>query len=196
MRTSITIVAAALLMIFSSARVRAQERGDVGITMGYPAAVGVLFHVSDSLAIRPEVSFSTTTTDITLTTSSSTLYGVGVSALIYVKRWDALGAYVVPRYSYQHGSSTSTIDLNLPVNLPIALPDVSTTSTTDQHSIGGAFGAQYRLHEHFSVFGETGAAFTIMKTSTSLSIPLPDTRANPTGHSFALRSSAGVIFYF
>jgi len=99
MRTSITIVAAALLMIFSSARVRAQERGDVGITMGYPAAVGVLFHVSDSLAIRPEVSFSTTTADITLTTSSSTLYGVGVSALIYVKRWDALGAYVVPRYS-------------------------------------------------------------------------------------------------
>jgi hypothetical protein len=96
MRTSITIVTAAILTVFSSARVRAQERGDVGITMGDPAAVGVLFHVSDSLAIRPEVSFSTTTTDIPLTTSSSTLYGVGVSALIYVKRWDALGPTSFP----------------------------------------------------------------------------------------------------
>ena len=197
MRSSITIVAAAVfLTVFSTGRAGAQERGDVGITMGYPAAVGVLFHISDSLAIRPEASFTTASSDITLTSSSSTLYGVGISALLYVKRWDALRAYVVPRYAYQHGTSTSTLDLNLPVTLPINLPDVETKTTIDQHSFGGAFGAQYALHAHFGVFGEVGGAYTISKTSSSLSIPLPDSRSNPTGHSFALRSSAGVIFYF
>ena len=201
MRSAITILLAGFVTALSTLPAHAQEHGDVGITMGYPTAVGFLFHVTDGLAIRPEVSFTTATTDVTLTTSSSTVYGVGVSGLVYVKRWDALSTYVSPRYAYQHGSSTSTLDVNLPISLPISLPvtlpQIETTSTINQHTISGAFGAQFRLHEHFSAFGEVGAAYSILKTSTSLAaIPLPSGLSTPTSHSFGLRSSAGVIFYF
>ncbi len=174
----------------------AQESGRVGISMGYPTAVGVVWHLSDTIAVRPEVSFTTTTADVTLTNSSSTLYGVGVSGLFYVKRWDALRAYVSPRYTYQHGSSTSTLAINLPISIPIELPSIESGIRSSQHTISGSFGAQFQAHEHFGVFGELGAAYSTLKLSVDTLVPQTGLNAGSTGHSFGVRSSAGVIFYF
>ena len=61
--------------------------------MGYPTSVGVIWHLSDAVAVRPEVNLTTSTTNVSLSSTSATAYGVGVSALFYVKHWDALRAY-------------------------------------------------------------------------------------------------------
>ena len=36
----------------------AQDQGKIGITMAYPASVGMLWRVSDKVAVRPELSTS------------------------------------------------------------------------------------------------------------------------------------------
>jgi hypothetical protein len=68
----------------------AQDEGKVGITMGYPAAVGIIWHVSDTVAIRPELSFSGSSSEtdraenITDSESDGWTLGTGISALFYV----------------------------------------------------------------------------------------------------------------
>ena len=196
MRYTFAVPATAALLTLAPSIASAQESGRVGISMGYPTAVGVVWHMSDAIAVRPEVSFTTTTADVTLTTSSSTTYGVGVSGLFYVKRWDALRAYVSPRYSYQRGSSTSTLAINLPITLPIELPSIESTSRSAQHTISGSFGAQYLAHEHFGIFGEIGAGYSTLKLTVDAPASQTGLISAPTGHSFGVRSGAGVIFYF
>src|SRR5215468_3899479 len=93
-----------LLLVITASVANAQENGKVGVAMGYPGSVSVVWQVADGLAIRPELSFRSGHSDggssglstITSTTDSSSV-GVGVSALVYVKTWDALRAYVSPR---------------------------------------------------------------------------------------------------
>src|SRR3954463_410790 len=84
----------------------AQDTPRVGIVMGYPAQVGVLWTVAEKLAIRPELSWTTsssetpstftsfgpggTTTTVSTSTSDSTTIGIGVSALLYLSTRDAL----------------------------------------------------------------------------------------------------------
>ena len=43
--------------------VAAQEKGDMGLTISAPSAIGVIWHVSEKVAVRPEVSFSFSETD-------------------------------------------------------------------------------------------------------------------------------------
>ena len=45
----------------------AQEKGKTGVTLGYPASIGLLWHVTDRIAIRPEFSFAFTSNDVTTT---------------------------------------------------------------------------------------------------------------------------------
>ena len=52
-----------VLFVAQSAPALAQDKGDVGISMGYPAAVGVVFHLTDSVALRPEISFTRISSD-------------------------------------------------------------------------------------------------------------------------------------
>lgn len=183
-------------MLAASSAALAQEGGQVGITMGYPTAVGVIWHLSDSVAIRPEVNVTTSTTNVSLSSTSATAYGVGVSALFYVKHWDALRAYVAPRYAYQHGSATSSIGIELPLPLPIDLPSIQTSTTTSEHNFSGVVGAQYLLHRHFGVFGEVGAIYATVKSTYTSTPAVPVSEANPSSHAFGLRSAVGGILYF
>jgi hypothetical protein len=176
--------------------VSAQDPGQIGITMGYPTAVGIIWHLSDSIAVRPEVNLTTSTTNVSLSSTSATAYGVGVSALFYVKHWDALRAYVAPRYAYQHGSATSSIGIDLPLPLPIDLPSFQTSTATSEHNFSGVFGAQYLLHRHFGFFGEVGAIYSTVSSTYTATPPLPASEANPRSHAFGFRSAVGGIFYF
>jgi len=95
---------------------RAQEKGKVGLTMGYPSSVGIVYHLTDKIAIRPELNIAQASTETnvptlagvsvgTTTVSSSTwAIGTGVSGLFYVRQWDDLHLYVSPRWTYSHGS--------------------------------------------------------------------------------------------
>src|SRR5580765_1242446 len=101
----------------AASEARAQDTPRVGITMGSPAAVGVIWNVADRFALRPEMTFSGSTSDssigdiVGVTTGSSNdgfQIGAGLSALIYMGRWDALRTYVSPRFSYSRTRTSGT----------------------------------------------------------------------------------------
>jgi len=204
-------LAAVMAIVFGAAgSARAQESGHVGITMGYPASIGVIWHVSDRIALRPEVSLqqiSGTSTSVitittgfgpggqTITTSTTTqatsdqwAVGVGASALFYVKQWDALRTYVSPRFQYSRGSSSSQTTVSSSV-IPIAPTSSDFTQTT--YLVSGSFGAQYGLGTHFGLYGEVGFSYSHNSSeSTQAAAGTSD------GHTIGTRSGVGVIFYF
>lgn len=182
--------------------------------MGYPSAIGVLWHIADRIAIRPETTFSSGSsdssssnpivgTDTSSSPSDNWMVGVGVSALFYVTRADALRTYVTPRFAYSKtNTSTST-----------AGSSVSSTSDGWAYTTSGSFGAQYSLGRHFGVFGELGVSYIASTTRTSIVETIttvvgvgsggPVTRTSSQTvrtelhvHSVSSRSGAGVIFYF
>lgn len=175
------------LVLSLSALAAAQDTRTVGVTIAYPAAVGILWHASDTVAIRPDVSFSGSSSDATIGTtsfsSSAWNVGVGVSALFYLRKYDHLRTYFSPRYTYSRTSSTST-----PANpTQGTLPDTTQTSTAN--GFAGSFGAQYGLSDRFSLFGELGFGFA---HSTAKS----DTGTQGSGNAWGLRSGVGVVLYF
>ena len=102
------------LLLGGGATVNAQEAGQAGITMGYPGSIGILWHVSDSVAVRPEISFSTSSSDNEFGADTTNVSG-GASALFYVAKWDRVRAYVSPRFAYGRTTSDSlgTIGIGL-----------------------------------------------------------------------------------
>lgn len=182
---------AVLLTSVCAGRAGAQEGGQVGVAMGYPASVGVTWHASDRIAIRPEVnvSFSSgdsaASTGSVVTTSSATTVGVGVSGLFYVAGKDELQMYISPRFTYGRNSSSTE-----------SAPGGSRSeNTSDNYSLAGSFGAQYALGKRFAVFGEVGVVYAWQTSSFS------STAANvigneSTGRSVSTRTAAGVIVYF
>jgi hypothetical protein len=200
MRSPLTLSAALLLVVVPGRLAEAQEKGQVGLTMGYPASVGVVWHLTDAIAVRPELTFATTSDGFTTNQSSSTSVGTGVSGLFYLGRWESVRAYVSPRYIYQRSTSTVEVDVTplLPPALPvgIVLPSLTTKTTITNQSVIGAFGAQYSPHRRFSVFGEVGFGYSRLETSTGTPITGISTEPSATSHSWSTRSGAGIIFYF
>ena len=185
---------------------RAQDMPRLGLTMGYPAAVGVIWNVADRLALRPEVNFSKSSVESSgsdilgpapILTNDATQVGVGLSALVYFAQWDAVRAYVSPRFTYSR-SSTSTNPGST------VLPSATTEATGNAYATTGSFGAQGSLGRHFGVFGEIGAGFTsssttsntTLQTITSGGIPIAAVRSESHTHTWSIRTGAGVIFYF
>ncbi len=198
----------------------AQDPGAIGLTMGYPSAVGVIWHVAERFAIRPEVSFATSTTDTPSlvgtigggtsvstsgSTTSSSAIGIGISGLFYLGKWDALRAYVAPRVQYSRTRTTSEYTSERfvgPPSLSTPLTPVVVTTTTKSTGTSksgtGLFGASYSLHERFSVFGEVGFGYTT-SGSSSTSSPAQAFDISTSGggsHGWSTRTGVGVIFYF
>jgi hypothetical protein len=170
----------ALVVIVGSARPSgAQESGRVGLTMAFPAAVGVIWHATNALAIRPDFSFSQSGIDSIASSSNSTVT-FGVSALFYLKKWDNLRAYLSPRFGYQRVSLTSTATSVVPV--------------TNQYSGSGSFGAEYLLHPRFAVFAETGITYS--HTNLDATTSIPGLALDSSLHNWATRAGVGAIFYF
>jgi len=176
----------------------AQEKGQVGLTMGYPPSVGIVWHVADRMALRPEVSFNRDTTDSILTetfdnqtqtirfSSTATFVGSGVSGLFYLRKRDALSAFLSPRYAYSHRSTT-----------PVFTTAVTFSGdTTTTHELSGSFGAQYAMGPRFSVFGEVGAAYSASTSASDLVTPSIPSRSELTSHGVGMRSGVGVVVYF
>jgi hypothetical protein len=189
----------------------AQDAGQIGVTLGYPAAVGVIWHVTDNLAVRPEISFSTGSTESPVIDrgfslpglsddpgeSSSTAVTTGVSGLFYFGKWDKLRAYVSPRYTYAHLTSDSGSGSTFRID-----------GRNSAYSVIGSFGAHYQLHRRFAVFGETGFGYTHSHTTSTTLLVLPVIPVGPNvpapvsqsietnSHNWSTRTGAGVIFYF
>jgi hypothetical protein len=183
--------------------------------MGYPSAVGVIWHMSSHIALRPEFTWTHTSIDAPSTTdpvlgvvsagstSENWTTGFGLSALFYLTRYDSLRTYVSPRFNYSRSSGSTN------------LSDSPASSTSDVwlYSTSGSFGAEYGLGRHFAVFGEIGGNYSSTTTRTSLvesrtvfaSVgpggPILSTstftvRTDQHSHQLSTRSGAGIIFYF
>jgi hypothetical protein len=187
-----------VVALVMAAPAAAQESGDVGLTMGYPAAVGVVWHVTDAIALRPDATVSTSTTEststtagfgggprlVSTTTSTSWTTSVGLSALIYVKTIDRVRLYVAPRAAYLR----TTID----IDDDQSSLGVSFDNSTTGFVAGGAFGAQYGAHERFAIVGELGVQYTSQSSRSALSISSSRSENRTAG----LRSAVGVVLYF
>jgi hypothetical protein len=199
------MVAIAVVLLANS--VSAQDDPRVGITMGYPQAIGVIWHVNDRIALRPEVTIDRTvsqsttvssvsaivngrvvaTSETEVSTTNSWQAGVGLSALFYLSKHDALRTYVSPRWTYVRSSYTSDGGLS----------DVSFGLDEAAHSLSGSFGAQYTLGRRFAVFGEAGLAYTHLTRSPNTPDALSFiTSGKGAVNGVAVRSGAGVILYF
>ena len=163
-------------VVGAPAAVSAQEPARIGITMGYPASLGIVWRVTDRVALRPEFAFahaSLSGIGPVSTGDSSTNVGVGASALFYFRSTDdALRPYVTPRWSYGHTSAGNGI------------------TSDGTHSVAGSFGAEYMLGKRFSVFGETGLEYS--HSSAKFGVATATQGANR----IATRTGAGVVFYF
>lgn len=162
----------------------AQDTRSFGVTMGYPASIGVLWHLNEAVAVRPEFSFdffsSESENESPLATDTSQdghSVSVGLSALFYVARWDMTRAYLVPRYAYGRTSSS----LEGPFTI---LRD----SKGNSHDVSMSFGAQHNLGDRFAIYGELGFAYERLTTDITTS-ELRTSR-------FGTRSGVGVVVYF
>jgi hypothetical protein len=200
MRTIRVVVVLMVVMGWSRAAAAQDER--VGLTMGYPTAVGVLWQVSDRLAIRPEFSWAHQSIEndspFAQGTSDSSGVGVGISALVRLRQWGQVRSYVAPRFEVVRTSVDTTIDLPslFPPGFPSPGPSSQTTTTTGTSYEGGAsIGVQASPAAHFGVFGEVGLMYGRSKTTGDASVLQPSpssTRATSVG----LRSAVGVILFF
>lgn len=182
MRTVRLLALGSALLLGIPASGAAQESGKAGLTFGYPTAIGGLWHVSTSVAIRPGFVYTHSSQDAP-TTGDSWGVGFDLGALFYVKKYDAVRTYFVPRFTYSHSSSTTT-----PTTGTTTLPAI--TSTGDTTGGAGLFGAQFFATPHFSVFGEVGIGFS-HRTSHIPSSSLGDSK----GSSWGTTAGIGVVFY-
>jgi hypothetical protein len=183
MRIQGAVVIACVAIVGLSTEAAAQDSPRVGITMGYPASFGVLWHLSDRVALRPELSFTFTDSSSESIVDDQTNFwslGTGISVLFYSSLSDNLRTYVAPRFSYGRTSGDSN----------------STDSTSDSYMYGGMFGGQYSLSRRFAAFGEVGVNYSHQSsTVTSMIGPATDTITSH-GNVFGIRTAVGVILYF
>ena len=205
MTTKLRVLVAAVLVIGGNASsASAQEKGAFGLTMGYPTSIGAVWHLSNSVALRPEVNFGFGGSESSReflgqsyeSESDHSSVEFGISVLFYQQPRERLRTYFAPRFGYSHISSSSSADVEipefiLPPGLDIELPDlddlIENESSRSAYSFGGVFGGQYALSDRFSIFGEVGIDYRTSGGSSSLDI---DT------WNLGVRSAIGVILYF
>lgn len=173
----------------------AQPSRTVGVTMGYPAGIGVLWHVTDRIALRPDVVLSRGTTDTTsrsgntvIATNSQTDWtaSAGLSALVTLRDIDRLRLYAVPRLAYVRaetsdaGSSGGLSGLG------------GLESSTDGVLASGAIGAQYGLGDRVAVYGEAGVQYQRQTYESNFG----SSRSTATLSQVGLRSALGLVVYF
>lgn len=175
MRFRCSVSAWLVFVLSACGTAAAQDTGKVGVTMAFPASLGVIFHATDTVAIRPEFSFARNTTEGSVETNTWTL-GTGVSALFYLHNYDHVRTYVSPRYGYSHASASASSS---------SIADTTVTSW----SVTGSFGTEYAPTPKFSVFGEIGVGYTRQSTTPGIG------GFNLKGASTAMRAGVGIIFY-
>jgi len=211
MTRALLTIAAVLISTIASA----QDTPKLGVTMAAPSAIGILWQVSDRIAVRPEVTLSRNSAESNqndpigaalVTSDDSYAAGVGIGALFYVGRWDALRTYLIPRFSYTRSSTSAAINNN-----SILGPSTSESSASN-YQTSAAFGGQYSLGRHFGLFGEAGFSYTRTNSSSSTTFTttvtsivngvitqtsrLQTSGSSTRANAVSTRTAVGVILYF
>jgi hypothetical protein len=187
----VAFIAAAILLL-ASLPATAQEEGQVGLVTGYPATIGLIWHASDRVAIRPDVSVTHSSSESqsggsTVLATSGWGVGFDVAALVYLSKSDNVRTYCSPQFGYTRTTTRSEPSAGL----------ARSESTANTYSVAGSFGAQYSATHRFSVFGEFGFAYrtgdSTFTSSTSLS---GLATGKTTTHGFGTRTAVGIVLYF
>jgi hypothetical protein len=173
------------IAVMACGTAQAQEPGKIGITMAYPASVGVIWDASKAIAIRPMITFGGTSSNGSALTSQSSSWNIGVnlSALLYMKKYDNVRTYVSPSYRYSHSSSSLTPSTTIG---GVSNIDASVNS----NGAGGTFGAEYAPGSRVRIYGEVGFGFTHMTSSSSSPGAL-----TVRGNSWGTIAGVGFVFY-
>jgi hypothetical protein len=174
-------VMGAAMWLCTAAAASAQDKGDAGLSVSAPQAIGIIWHASERLALRPDVTFGFSETDgegVGLDVSSKS-FGVGISLLLYTRRWDDLRLYVSPRFTYSRASSDVDNSLD------------GADSTFSGWGLAGSVGGQYALGTRFGVFAEAGLSFASQESETASIFT-----TNRSTWSFGTRTAIGGILYF
>jgi len=197
------LAVAVLLFLAPAAAVQAQDTPRVGLTMAYPSSIGLIWHVSPRLAIRPDLSFGWSSSEPPASTigggsSDATNLSVGIAGLIYVGKWDALRAYVAPHFGYGRTSTTtvSTITIGIGPGASINTSTMTTKGTASISEVAGSFGAEYTLGRRFAVFAETGLAFVHAPGISISTGSVTGATFASTRNSGTTRGGVGAIVYF
>lgn len=159
--------------LVSTQAVDAQSRGRVALSIAHPSAVGIVWHVKDRFALRPDFSFSRRSSDSPPGTISRVWTAtIGLSALVYLFRSDSLQGYIAQRASYSKTDGAQRIG-------------------SEAYTLGEAFGLQYALGRRFAVFGETGLQYSW----SSVPVFFQGVRVQTT-HTRAWETTAGVGLMF
>jgi hypothetical protein len=166
-------------LVFFPSVAGAQERGDVGVFMGYPS-LGLIWQVSDKVALRPQISFDVSSAEVDSVftgtgKAESWDIGFGATALFYLSDADRLRTYIAPQFTYSR-SEGGRVDTD--------------GTTTDSYSFAGLFGAEYSPTRRFGVFGELGVGYDRQTSDAGSG------SANIKSNNFGTRAGVGVILYF
>lgn len=200
----LVITAVAGLVTLQPVSAAAQPTKPVAVTLGYPAAVGLIWHVNDRLAVRPDVTLNRSETKTTLTSTAAGLFGgvststststqtdttwsTGLSLLVTLADLDDLRLYFVPRVSYLRATTSSEASVAGLGGLG------SFSSDNDGVTALGGVGAHYMLGTRAAVFAESGVQY--VRQSFSSAIP-GTTGTKSTATSVGLRSAVGFAVYF
>ncbi len=181
MRTTRQLVLVVFFVLLAAVA-NAQSSG-VGLVMGYPGNIGIIWHSSPGAALRPEFSISKTNSSSTnfgtTVSGDSTAWGLGASALFYVRQWNTARMYVSPRFVYSRATSRSQA----------ASGTSSSGPTANLYQLTGSVGAQYSFARRFGVFGEAGFGYGYQRTSYA-------SGQKSTTKTWSTRTAVGAILYF
>lgn len=195
------LATASAVLLLTAGSAFAQESGKVGLTMGAPSALGVIWHATDRIALVPKITFSTSANEsridsdftvngvvvstVTLTSESdSWTIAPGLDVRLYAARWDNVAAYIAPGVSYQRGSTTTTTSSTSPLGSPLS---ETRTYRNTGFDVRGVFGVQYTPHPRFGVYGEFGLRYAHSRQRLASEI---------TSDATSSTSAIGAVFYF
>jgi hypothetical protein len=184
------------VMVLAGSNAIAQERGQFGLTMGYPATIGAVWHPTDRVGVKGEFNFAISSSVFEASPllgeqeSHTDSIGFGVAGQFYLSRNDDVGTYLSPRFAYAKiTNEVEGPDFN--ISVPVPLPSLDLRTESSSYSFAGSFGAQYSPNRRFSVFGELGLNYSSQEIETAALSPL-----ETEGSTFGVRSAVGIILYF
>lgn len=185
------VLFAAALLLAAAVPASAQEAGQAGLTIGFPGSIGFIWHASDTIAIRPDCSFTHASSESgseVVSTGDQWGVGFGVSANFYVgKIADNVRTYVTPRFAYNRTSTENATNTT---------SAVASKSHANNYQYAGAFGVQHTPTRRFSVFGEAGVQYTRGDSEFTATGPFVASSGRSTNSNFGTRAGVGLVLYF
>ncbi len=173
-----SVVIAAVLVLVACTGARAQQAqtgqsGQVGVAIISPATIGLVVHVSDVLAWRPEFGFTRSTSSYSTPTggysSTNTTVNFGLGALFYVRSWEEVRLYASPRFTYSRNTFGTTV--------------------RPTYGGSGSIGAQYVFKRRLGAFGEAGINYTHQRQAS------PGGATANVNAAWSSRAVVGVVVY-